>query len=232
MNTVVTSVKIELVSGSTELNVSGALPLVASVKHSFAYRARLWMTAVSIGIGLVLAALNRPFASLSVPLDVGFDVLGWLVLSLGAAIRIWSSTYICARKSRDVVQTGPYSICRNPLYWGTFLMVAAFPLLLKSPILAACMLPPILLYLLAVVPAEESVMSRRHGAEYAAYCAAVPRWWPTLAGFVKGEPLDGQTIGYFRECSRLFWWVGLALGLDVAFHFANSSWWPHPLHWW
>ena len=205
---------------------------VASVKKSFAYRGRMWMTGVSLIAGLVVTALNRPLQISSSGLSWTITLLGWTLLCAGAAIRVWASTYICARKSRDVVRTGPYSICRNPLYWGTFLMTAAFPLLIKSPTLAIAMLPPILLYLFAVVPVEESVMSQRHGTDYASYCAAVRRWWPNFGGYVKGEPLDAGSIGYGRECLRLIWWFGLAIGLDLLFQFANASWWIHPLHWW
>lgn len=204
----------------------------ASVYKSYAYRSRMWMTAVSVGVGLALTAMNRPLAPLPGHLDSVLYVLGAVMFCAGAAIRIWAAAYICARKSVDVVTTGPYSLCRNPLYWGTLLMVAAFPLLIKSPLLAVTMLPIILLYLFAVVPVEEAVMQSRHGATYTAYCQSVSRWWPSLRGFVKGEPLGRQSIGFYRECHRLVWWVGMAISFHVLFRFANASWWMHPLNWW
>ena len=232
MNTIATSLDENLGTGATTLNVSATVPPLASARNSFAYRTRMWITGICLGIGFLLTAMNRPIGPLSSPLVWSLDILGGVVFCAGAAIRIWSSAYICARKSRDVVQTGPYSVCRNPLYWGTFLMVAAFPLLLHSPILAVSMLPPILLYLLAVVPVEEAVMASRHGADYAAYCQAVSRWWPNVWGYTAGEPLDGQSAGFYRECTGLIWWLGMAIGFKVLFHFANASWWMHPLHWW
>ena len=219
------------------LNSDAPLPLVPAptllaIKGSFAFRARLKITVVSMGIGLILTAMNPPLAALSLPAEWSLELLGWACFCAGAAIRIWSLTYICDRKSCDVVRTGPYSVCRNPLYWGTFLMVAAFSLLLRSPILAAVMLPPILLYLFGVVPYEEAVMRSRHGSEYDSYCRAVPRWWPNLFGYVQGEPLDGHSKGLTREYSATVGWVVLAIGLDMAFSPANTSWWVHPLHWW
>ncbi len=232
MNTIAANIDQRTGSSATALNISTPLATQASVKRSFAYRARLWMTAVSLGIGFVFTALNPPLAPLPGHWDLGLDILGWTMFFAGAALRVWASAYICARKSVDVVRTGPYSVCRNPLYWGTLLMVAAFPLLIKSPILAASMLPIIALYLFAVVPVEEAVMASRHGADYEAYRQTVSRWWPNVFGFVKGEPLDGQSYGYYRECYRLVWWVAMAVGFDVLFRYANASWWMHPLHWW
>ncbi len=204
---------------------------LTTVRESAGYRWRIVITTVSLLLGIAFTGLNRPL-TLSSPLNGQLETIGWAMFFAGAALRLWASTYICARKTREIVRTGPYSICRNPLYWGTLLMVGAFPLFLKSPVLAASMLPPLVLYLYAVVPAEEWVMSRRHGEGYAVYCMEVSRWLPNFARYDRGEPLDRQTIGFYRECQRMVWWLVLAVGLELLFHFANQSWWWHPLHWW
>lgn len=193
------------------LNASAALVEPASVRQSFAYRNRMWLTGVSLVAGMAATWIVRPGVGLPVAWKVGFSIAGWCCLLGGAAIRIWASTYICARKSVAVVRTGPYSLSRNPLYWGTFLMIAAFPLILTSPALAVSMLPPIALYLFAVVPVEEAVMLSRHGAEYTDYCHAVSRWLPRFSRYDRGVALDGGSIGFRRECGRMIWWVGFAL---------------------
>ncbi len=210
------------------------LPLMPadSVYRSFAYRSRIWWTALSLTIGAVLTAWNPPLLKLSGNWELAITITGVLSFCLGAAIRLWAASHICARKGLHVVNTGPYSICRNPLYWGTMLMVSAFPFLMRSPVLAVSMVPIILLYVFAVVPVEESVMASRHGATYAEYCRTVPRWLPRLHGYVKGEALGRQTEGFFKECRRLAYWIGLAVVLHVAFRFSDASWWIHPLNWW
>lgn len=219
-------------SGTTPLSIQTPLEPVASVSQSFAYRSRMRITALFLGLGLILTAMNRPLAPQSDLAEWGLELMGWIAFVGGAALRVWAASYICARKSSEVVSTGPYSVCRNPLYWGTFLMVAAIPCLLRSPVLAVSMIPPILLYLFAVVPVEEAVMTSRHGSNYALYCQSVSRWWPNILGYTKGEALGGQTLGYAREWARMAWWIGLAIGFDVLFHFSNQSWWMPPLSWW
>ncbi len=217
MNRVATPVPVppceRMAPQGTGIYIAEALPL-ASVRQSFAYRNRMRITALCLTLGLIRIALDRP-AELTPLSNLEWELLGWPLFCAGAALRIWSSSYICARKSVAVVCAGPYSLCRNPLYWGTFLMVAAFPLFLKSPALALAMLPPVMLYLFAVVPVEESVMASRHGEEYAAYCQSVPRWWPRFRGYAKGAPLDSQSIGFRRECYRMFWWLALAIALPL-----------------
>lgn len=203
-----------------------------TVRESLGYRWRIVITTVSLMAGLVLTALNRPLVFEGNRWNSVLEILGWGIFFVGGGLRLWASTYICARKTREIVQTGPYSLCRNPLYWGTLLMVGAFPLFLKSPVLAAAMLPPVVLYLFAVVPAEEAVMARRHGEGYAAYCSEVARWLPNFSRYQRGTPQDGQHIGFYRECQRMIWWLGLAGGLHLLFHYASQSWWWHPLRWW
>jgi len=200
---------------SPGLNAAAVLPEPANVRQSYAYRNRMWLTAVSLVAGLALTASTRPWLMLDISWRVGLAVAGWSLLLAGAGIRIWASTYICARKSVAVVRTGPYSLSRNPLYWGTFLMIAAFPLILCSWPLAVAMLPPIALYLYAVVPVEESVMLSRHGAEYTDYCQSVARWMPRFSRYDRGVALDGGSIGFRRECGRMIWWVGFAIAAQL-----------------
>lgn len=232
MNTVATKLDGLSVSELRPLIIPSPLPPIDSVYKSFAYRSRVWWTALCIAIGIVLTAWNPPLPKLPGYWELAITLTGVVLFCLGAAIRVVSAAYICARKSLDVVNTGPYSVCRNPLYWGTLLMVAAFPFLMRSPILALTMMPIIFLYTNAVVPVEEAVMSNRHGEKYAEYCRTVARWSPNLGGYVKGEPLGRQTQGFYKECKRLVYWVGLAIGFHVLFRFADASWWMHPLNWW
>ncbi len=192
------------------VGVTAAMNEPTSVHQSFAYRSRMRLTSVSLIAGLAVTWFDKSGAELAVAWMIGLTAAGWGCLVAGAAIRIWASTYICARKSAAVVRSGPYSLCRNPLYWGTFLMVAAFPLILKSPSLLVAMVPPIALYLVAVVPVEEAVMLRHHSSEYSDYCQTVARWFPNFARYEPGVALDGASIGFRRECTRMMWWAAFA----------------------
>lgn len=209
-NSVDSSLESPIQNSSPSVVAAAAMVEPASVRQSFAYRNRMWLTGVSLVAGLVATWFLQTGKGLSLPVQMGLSLTGWGCLVAGAAIRIWASTYICARKSVAVVRSGPYSLCRNPLYWGTFLMIAAFPLILASPSLAVAMLPPIALYLFAVVPVEEAVMRSRHPQEYGDYCQSVARWFPNFSRYDRGVALDGASIGFRRECGRMIWWVAFA----------------------
>ena len=45
-----------------------------------------------------------------------FYLTGCTMVGIGTMGRVWCSLYICGYKSDSLVTSGPYSMCRNPLY--------------------------------------------------------------------------------------------------------------------
>ena len=44
-------------------------------------------------------------------------VVGLAGTGAACAGRLWCSVYIAGKKNRELVKVGPYSVCRNPLYF-------------------------------------------------------------------------------------------------------------------
>lgn len=102
--------------------------------------------------------------------------LAWLFLLLGLAIRSWAAGSL--NKSRHLTQTGPYALTRNPLYLGSFLIMAAYCLLLRDlPSLLFALGPLTALYRLQV-HFEEKRLLFLFPQEWPGYAARVPRWLP------------------------------------------------------
>ena len=53
--------------------------------------------------------------------DTTWEVLSFLILTVAALGRVWTSAYISGRKNHELVVDGPYSLTRNPLYFFSFL---------------------------------------------------------------------------------------------------------------
>ena len=92
--------------------------------------------------------------------------------------RTWASLYIGGRKIEEFVQTGPYSVMRNPLYFFSFLGAAGVGAQLGSIVLGliCALLAYVVFYV--VVRREEEVLSARYGEPYRNYLASVPRFIP------------------------------------------------------
>ena len=119
------------------------------------------------------------------------------VLSLaGLYFRAWSMKY-CGKAgaSEDGVKkltcTGPYRICRNPLYVANVLIVTG--LLVVSEVL--WVIPAFLVYACvrynSIVKREEGALVIQFGEDFKEYCLQVPRWRPKLV-----LPLDRPRRGW------------------------------------
>lgn len=113
-------------------------------------------------------------------------LLACSLASLGAALRIWGASYLGASVVQSpamhgtrVLADGPYRYLRNPLYVGTFCNAVALASLMP-PTGAVFTVLAIALLQLRLIGAEEPFLTATLDGPYRAYCAAVPRLWPSL----------------------------------------------------
>jgi len=79
---------------------------------------------------------------------------------------------------RRLVIRGPYRYVRNPMYIGAGLALAGASLYYQSFALLGYTSVFFVAMHLFVVFYEEPALKQKFGAEYAAYCQTVRRWWP------------------------------------------------------
>jgi protein-S-isoprenylcysteine O-methyltransferase Ste14 len=116
-----------------------------------------------------------------------FELVGVFMI-IGAVLgRFWAILYIGAVKNKVVMQDGPYSICRHPLYLFSTMGVVGFGLMLGSLVLASVLGAVAFLILSRTAAREEHFLRAEFGAAYEAYAARVPRIWPKLSLF-QAEP--------------------------------------------
>lgn len=180
---------------------------LASLNDSWAYRLRLPLTVLCVLVGLALVVLSRPSIPEEATADFWLDLAGFVTLALGVLIRLWATRSIAGRKGREVVCEGAYSLCRNPLYWGTLLIAVSAVLFLKSWTFAVICLGPVALYPLAVVPAEERYLREKLGEPYIDYCQRVPRWWPKFRNYRPTPAIAGSASSARAELVRSAWWL-------------------------
>lgn len=131
-------------------------------------------------LAALLSPLHFPGGSLGA---WACDTAGLALLCAGILIRSWAILFVGGRKTRQLVQSGPYALCRHPLYLGTLLVGASVPCFLQSLSLLAAALLLLPLVLLAVIREEERILARGHPQEFADYARRVPRLIPrSLAG--------------------------------------------------
>lgn len=111
------------------------------------------------------------------------ESLGMLLIVAGVLGRFWAILYIGGRKNRTVMQDGPYSVCRHPLYLFSTIAAVGFGLMLGSFVLAFVFGGLVLLILSATARREEARLRQTYGAAYDDYARRVPMILPNPALF-------------------------------------------------
>lgn len=112
------------------------------------------------------------------------DGLAALFVIAGLALRAWVIGFAYIKRggvgkkvyAADLVTSGLFGVCRNPLYVGNLLIVAGVLVMHGNlfVILGGGLLMGFIYQ--SIVYAEERFLAAKFGAGYEAYCADVPRW--------------------------------------------------------
>ncbi len=102
----------------------------------------------------------------------GLGLAGWAVRTMYQA-GTHPEPY---RPATELVTTGPFRLCRNPIYLGFTLTYLGLALLLDA-LWCLLLLPAVLVVMVhGVIAREEAYLERRFGQRYRAYRARVRRW--------------------------------------------------------
>lgn len=117
------------------------------------------------------------------------EMLGYALIFLCIAGRSWCSLYIGGRKKTQLVEDGPYSVSRNPLY--LFSVLGGIGIGLQAGNLTAGLVCGLFVFVIfnTVIQREEIFLISRFPAAFAAYAARVPRWGPRLSRWQSSEEL-------------------------------------------
>ena len=125
-----------------------------------------------VPLGFLIAAVVLYLAhptSLSLLIGLPIAIAGAVLRGLAAGV---------IRKDSVLTTSGPYAWTRNPLYLGSFLLGVGFGVMSGSWIAAAVTILPSFFIYPHVIRREEQHLSRLFPAEFAEYCARVPRFLP------------------------------------------------------
>jgi protein-S-isoprenylcysteine O-methyltransferase Ste14 len=147
---------------------------------------------VAMGLGLVaavgLAALTASVGGETVWHE-GIEAVGLAMIVTCIVGRAWCSLYIGGRKKAEIVDRGPYSISRNPLYLFSFIGAFGVGAQTGSVVLAIVFTALTFAVFHFTIRREEAWLSTAFGTDYDAYLARTPRYGPDF-----GKWRDSETI--------------------------------------
>ena len=156
--------------------------------------------------GVLLIAILGVIAFAAVTRSIGGDTLlhealeaiGLALIAICIIGRAWCSLYIGGRKEAEIVDRGPYSITRNPLYVFSFMGAFGMGALTGSATIAMMFLLIAVAVFAATVRREEAWLSSTFGEVFAAYVARTPRFWPNLSLWRDGDSLEIRPAFFLR----------------------------------
>jgi protein-S-isoprenylcysteine O-methyltransferase Ste14 len=189
-------------------------------------RSRGWLSLVVLAPSAVVAAFS--------PLRYGpgtwscflLESAAWLLFLVGGMMRWWGTLYIGGRKSYELISAGPYSITRNPIYCGTFLLTLSVAVMAQSVVFLLAVMVVSAAYLFFTVPDEEDALRAIYGESFQAYCRRVPRFIPRCSLFHSPEAVQVHVVGLWAESVRMCRWAWIPFLCNLLVHLRSESWWP------
>ncbi len=139
-------------------------------------------------IGYVPWKLRHFEAVTPPPFALIFSMIG-IVLCLGGGVLIFSAAYYLVRRGdgtpfpldppQRMVVAGPYAHIRHPMVVGLLGVLCGQAVWFQSANVLAYTLLLLLVSLVYVFYIEEPDLKKRFGADYRAYHAVTPRWFPS-----------------------------------------------------
>ncbi|HEX9182957.1 MAG TPA: isoprenylcysteine carboxylmethyltransferase family protein [Burkholderiales bacterium] len=140
-------------------------------------------------------------------LSTALFLVGLALVGLATVGRLWCSLYISGYKQAQLVTTGPYSVCRNPLYFFSLLGFAGIGFATETLTFAVVMVAAMLFAYPSVIRREEQTLREKFGAAFEEYCARTPRLFPDFSRFTEPESWTVNPRIFRRSMGEVVWFV-------------------------
>ena len=146
-------------------------------------RTRIRDTRLLLLLAVLVTMLMRPTFAPSSTWATCLEMLGELLIAACALGRVYTTAFLGGHKNTQLIDHGPFSVVRNPLYACSLTGVAGVAVMSGNAIVM--LLLPAAFYGLfsALVAREEARLVEIFGDDYRAYCASTPRFLPDFRRF-------------------------------------------------
>lgn len=136
-------------------------------------------------------------------------LLGSVLVGIASLGRLWCSVYIAGYKTEHLVTKGPYSMCRNPLYFFSLLGALGVGFATESFLIPFFILIGFAAYYPFVIKSEETELAKLHETEFEVYFKKVPKFFPKLSYLMEPEEYIVKPIIIKRHIFSSLWFIWL-----------------------
>lgn len=179
--------------------------------QEFIARNRIVVTRWSFALVLALVLFTEPVWQQPGIFEFMLEAVGFILVVIAVFGRLWSSVFICGYKTKRVIQLGPYSVTRNPLYVFSFIGAMGFGLVTQSLVITGLIFLIYVVIYARTIAYEEKKLEDALGVEYLQYNANTPRFFPDLTLY-KSVPVYEIKVPVFEQAFKDALWFFLGFG--------------------
>lgn len=172
-----------------------------------------WIVVVLSLVILLTTKNHNPLSNYSLHEVVEF--IGYFLVMFCAFGRVYCSAYLGGYKNNTVVNTGPFSIVRNPLYLFSLIGVLGISFITSN--LYVMLFAPTAIYLiyLSLIKREEEYLLATFGDEYKKYIQKTPRFFPNIKNYNAPDTYQFHTKNLNKALFDAVWWFVPFVVLEV-----------------
>lgn len=171
-------------------------------------RRMFWTRALVASLAPTLALVHGHWLAISFEQhELLHESLSLALVLMGAFGRIWASLYVAGRKNTALVQEGPYSLCRHPLYFFSLIGFAGL-LIAANSVIATLAAGALFLALYpGTISREEKHLARLFGEEFRRYRETTPLLIPKPSLYRSGETISIFPRSVVKAIFENAWWI-------------------------
>ena len=141
--------------------------------------------------------------------------IGMILVGIASLGRMWCSLYIAGYKDDKLVTEGPYSICRNPLYFFSMIGVLGIGCATETLTFPILFILLFALYYPLVIKSEEKRLKQLFGVSFENYTESVPAFFPRFSTFSEPKNYLVKPSVYRKHIFSALWFVWLVGVLEL-----------------
>lgn len=140
---------------------------------------------------------------------------GIIMVGIASLGRLWCSLYIAGYKTDKLIIEGPYSICRNPLYFFSFIGAIGVGFASETILIPLIVLIGFSIYYPFVINSEENQLKKLHKNEFLKYVNDVPKFFPKFSILKEPKEYVVKPIIFRRHMFDALWFIWFTGILEV-----------------
>ena len=142
-------------------------------------------------------------------------LVGMVLVGIASLGRMWCSLYIAGYKDDKLVTDGPYSLCRNPLYFFSAIGAIGIGFATETITFPLVFILLFALYYPFVINSEERRLRQLFGTAFAQYIKTIPAFFPSFSNFYEPKEYVVKPAVYRNHIFSALWFVWLVGALEV-----------------